>query len=61
MPSLRRSRSERCRLGPEPIGGIVFVFAATLDGNDDDDDVILLNRDIAVGLPVDEAVCGAGE
>lgn len=57
MPSLRRSRSERCRLGPEPIGGI--WFAATLDGNDDDDDVMLLNIDN--GLPVDEAVNGAGE
>lgn len=60
MPSLRRSRNERCRLGPEPIGGI--WFAATLDGNDDDDDVMLLNSDNAVGLPVDdEPVNGAGE
>lgn len=52
MPSLRRSRRERCRLGPEPIGGIAFVPFG------DDDDVILLNMD-KVGLPDDEVECVA--
>lgn len=34
MPSFRRSRSDRCRLGPEPIGGNDGLLRA-----DDDDDV----------------------
>lgn len=59
MPSLRRSRNERCRLGPEPTGGI--ALAATLFGDVDDDDVILLKMDIAVGLPDVEVAYGAGE
>lgn len=54
MPSFRRSRRERCRLGPEPTGGIAFAPF------DDDDDVILLKMDSAVGLP-DEVVCAAVE
>lgn len=53
MPSLRRSRKERCRLGPEPMGGIAFAPF------DDDDDVILLKMDRAVGLPDDEVECVA--
>ena len=50
MPSLRRSRRERCLLGPEPIG---IAFAPF----DDDDDVILLKMDRAVGLPDEEVEC----
>lgn len=53
MPSFRRSRNERCLDGPEPIGGIAFAPF------DDDDDVILLNMDNAVGLPDDEVECVA--
>lgn len=54
IPSLRRSRSDRCLLGPEPIGGIWFVLrdVAVFD----EDDVRLPNNDSAVGLPDDEAV-----
>lgn len=41
MPSRRRSRNDRCRLGPEPIGGNVVGLVRD----------ILLSRDSVVGLP----------
>lgn len=41
MPSLRRSRNERCLLGPEPIGGNIVGLVRD----------ILLRNDSVVGLP----------
>lgn len=60
MPSLRRSRNERCRLGPEPSGGKIDVigFVRDDDDNDDDDDDKLFSMDSVVGLP-DEAAAAA--
>lgn len=41
MPSRRRSRNERCRLGPEPIGGKLVGLVRDK----------LLSKDNVVGLP----------
>lgn len=55
MPSFRRSRNERCRLGPEPSGGRTDVcgFVRDDDDSDDDDDDKLFSMDSVVGLPDD--------
>lgn len=45
MPSRKRSRNERCRLGPEPIGGKLVGLVRD----------ILLSNDNVVGLPLDVA------
>lgn len=57
IPSLSRSRNERCRFGPEELtGGITLAR-----GDVKLDDVILLNMDKGVGLPVaDAATCCGG-
>lgn len=54
IPSLRRSRNERCLLGPGPMG------IALLLARDDDDEVILPKIDKAVGL-LPDVTCGAGD
>lgn len=54
IPSLRRSRNERCLLGPDPMG------IALLLARDDDEEVILPKIDKAVGL-LPDVTCGVGE
>lgn len=48
MPSRKRSRNERCRLGPEPIGGKLVGLVRDK----------LLSNDNVVGLPPDDVDTG---
>lgn len=51
MPSRNRSRSDRCRLGPGPVGSVGGLPVADIFG--------LLNSDNFVGLPL-TVVIGVG-
>lgn len=50
MPSLNRSRNERCRLGPEPVGSVGLPVAIWLCI----DNVVGLPDEETVGLPLVE-------